>query len=128
MLSSHLMTREPPDSSDGLTADELFHILADDRRRATISLLATVEGSVELASLAERILDERGDGQSAEEEQALRVYMSLYHSHIPKMEEAGLVSYSQHDDTVSPTDGLDDAIKLLRLVATDSERASRDGN
>ncbi|WP_425607567.1 DUF7344 domain-containing protein [Natrinema zhouii] len=36
-------------------------------------------------------------------EEVKRIYMPLYHTHIPKLEEADLVHYKQERDTVTLT-------------------------
>ena len=121
------MAGEPTDETDR-TLDEIFEVLADGRRRTVVSYLSGVDGPVDLAVLADRVVEERTDGQSSNDgEEALKTYMNLYHSHIPKMEAAGLVTYVQDEDVVVPSDRLDDVHRYLQAISGDGEPRIDDG-
>jgi len=58
-------------------------------------------------------------------EEVKEVYMSLYHSHVPKLEEADLVTYDQEGDLVSITErGLEVGSSLGTLADRFSEETS----
>jgi len=85
-----------------LTQDLVFDILSSARRRYVLYLLKT-EGRMELTELAEHVAAREND-TSVEEltrQQRKRVYVSLYQTHIPKLEDAGFVEYDQDSGYVS---------------------------
>lgn len=83
--------------------DTIFHVLSHHRRRHTLRVLFAYEPPITLADLADEVaVRENGtrlDEISAEDVQ--EIYLSLYHSHIPKLAEAGLVQYEQEQDLVT---------------------------
>lgn len=88
--------------------DELFQILSNSRRRYIIFYLSEAGESLPLKELATKIAAaESGTPESditAEERQ--RVYISLYQTHLPKLEEADIVSYDDEERTVELTDDI----------------------
>jgi hypothetical protein len=98
--------------SGSMTFDELFDVLADERRRIALYCLDTRGRELGLDELADAVARlERGidDGESAHlsDEDVQSVYIDLYHTHVPKMEDCGIV---EHD----PASG----IVRLRSVLT----------
>lgn len=54
-----------------------------------------------------------------------RIYMDLYHKHIPKLVEHDIVEYDQEHDLIFPTDRTTQLKPLLKLSAsTDSPEYS----
>ncbi|MFC6976850.1 ArsR family transcriptional regulator [Halomicroarcula sp. GCM10025709] len=100
---------QPPDSpaeaDPGIAPETAFDILRNSRRRlAIVYLLETEGGAVSLGDLAEHVAAIE-NGVSREElssAQRKRVYVSLYQSHLPRMEEAGIVRFDQDRGLVSP--------------------------
>jgi DNA-binding transcriptional ArsR family regulator len=85
-----------------LTQDLVFDILSSARRRYVLYLLKT-EGPMELTELSEHVAAREND-TSVEElsrQQRKRVYVSLYQTHIPKLEDAGFVEYDQDSGQVT---------------------------
>ncbi|QLG27432.1 hypothetical protein HUG10_07665 [Halorarum halophilum] len=100
----------------------VFRALADTRRRAALSCLQKHQ-TVFLPDLAEHVAEqERGtDVTTISEEWVRDVYFSLYHKHVPRLEEANLVQYEQSDDVVVKTDRVGEALMEVR-EAVDSLR------
>lgn len=93
-----VLTEEQPVSVASL--DALFSSLADHRRRMTLDLLDQRARPVELETLASQVrIVEVSDGQEppASGEQVLT---SLHHSHLPKLDASGLVSYESGERVV----------------------------
>lgn len=89
----------------GGTVDTMFAVLADQRRRYVLSLLRTHDGMVSLADLADEIVI-REHGTRLPEiptNEVRRIYLSLYHVHVPKLVDAGVVLYDQDRDLVATT-------------------------
>lgn len=58
-------------------------------------------------------------------EEVKEVYMSLYHSHVPKLEEADLITYDQEGDLVSITErGLEVGASLDSLAERFADEGS----
>lgn len=90
------------DASKECSLDEWFSLLADARRRRVLGLLWT-HNVVSLGDAAEEIaVGERG-GPITEipREEVLDVYLSLYHDHVPRLTDAGVVEYDQESDTLA---------------------------
>lgn len=92
-------------SADDLETDEIFHILQTRRRRDVLRYLRRADGPVRLGELAERVAArEQGttvDALTSSERQ--RVYISLYQSHLPKLDREGIVDYDKDRGIVERT-------------------------
>lgn len=84
-----------------LSLDAVFQLLADQRRRYALVCLEE-HGSLALSDLAEEIARRENGARIPDlaEEEVLRVYMSLWHSHIPRFETHDVVEYDQEQDVV----------------------------
>lgn len=87
---------------ESLTQDVVFDVLSSARRRYVLHLLKT-EGEMELTELAEHVAAQENDTTVEEltKQQRKRVYVSLYQTHVPKLEDAGLVEYDQETSMVN---------------------------
>lgn len=99
----------------------LHSTLAHPRRRLVLYHLNHAESMQSLPDLAEYVAAQESHRNVSEidEESARDVYVSLYHAHIPVLEEASLVQYDQQDDLVEleeyPVDFIDeDALETGR--------------
>jgi hypothetical protein len=96
----------PPSDSDAtLTRGESYDLLSNPRRRYVLYYLGRQDGPVSIGTLADRVAAWEND-TSVEEvgsQERKRVYVSLYQTHVPKLEEAGLVRYEQDDGTIELT-------------------------
>lgn len=87
--------------SDSAPLDAIFDLLSNQRRRYALMCLSEHQ-SLTLADLAEQVTSREQETSILEipEEDVLRVYMSLWHAHIPKLAEADVVVYDQERDLV----------------------------
>jgi len=78
-----------------LSRDRVFDILSSPRRRYVLYYLREYGGPVELTDLAEELAAWENDTTVAEisPQARKRVYVSLYQTHVPKLDEAGLIDY-----------------------------------
>lgn len=84
--------------------DDALSVLSHRRRRVTIEVMRTHEDTLTLADLAEEVTS-RLTGRpivDVDAETVAEVYISLYHDHLPRLVEAGLLEYDQDRDLVSP--------------------------
>lgn len=81
-----------------LSRDMVFDVLKNQRRRYALHYLKQAEGTVQLSDLAEQVAAWENDTTvgaiSAAERK--RVYTALYQSHLPKLDDAGIVDYNQN--------------------------------
>lgn len=73
----------------------MFDLLSSSRRRFVLQYLSRHEGPVPFSELANELAawENDTDVEDITERQRKRVYVSLYQTHIPKLEEAGIVDY-----------------------------------
>lgn len=98
--------------------DELFDALADWRRRCVLRCLQASDRPTALADVAAEVAARTSDSASAEvsEETVERVYASLYHVHVPKLADVGVVDYDRDRATVALTDDADRARPFLEAA------------
>lgn len=84
---------ESSDASDGLESDDLFYLLGNDRRRSTVEILARERRSVDVSDLAHEIVD-------GEDSSYKSAYVSLQQSHLPQLDEHGVVVYDRDEREV----------------------------
>ncbi len=95
------------DPQPELERDDLFHLLQSGRRRAVLSyLLAQGEESYVMRDIAEAIAawENETTVEALSSTQRQRVYIALYQSHLPKLDEYGVIEYEQSRGTVVPTE------------------------
>lgn len=98
--------------TENLTKDEVFEVLSSSRRRQMLYNLHRRGGEADLRDLAR-------DTATAEnidpvtDDVIKRLYISLYQTHVPKLEKSGLVRYDSDDKTVSLTDRVTDIAHVL---------------
>ena len=82
---------------------ERFELLAHDRRRELLQLLPEVDTPVDLDDLArELVAREQGVPISEiEGERVRRCRIALYHHHLPKLADAGVVTFDADHRTVA---------------------------
>ena len=118
----HRMTAKPPTDADGTDNErsddevtefgdpiqkdrtrDLFDVLSHRRRRYVLSLLRD-HRSLTIADLADCIAEIEQDCPITEipADEVLYVYISLYHNHLPKLSDAGLIRYNREREIVGP--------------------------
>lgn len=89
-----------------LTQTEAFDILSNDRRRHALHYLLSHDEGTEIGELSRQVAawenGESLDQVTAEERR--RVYVSLHQTHLPRMDEAGILQYENSRDTIALTE------------------------
>lgn len=95
----------PPHERDSLSEGEIFDLLSNSRRRSVLRHLEREGEPTQLQRLAELIAAHENDktvGRLTDRERK-RVYVSLYQTHVPAMEEAGVIEYDPESGRIRPT-------------------------
>lgn len=81
----------------------LFGALAGRRRRLVLHCLREYQTPIALADLADEIATREHETSISNipAEEVKRIYMTLYHTHIPKLADANIVEYAQEEDLVT---------------------------
>jgi len=89
-----------------LSRDQVFDILSSPRRRYVLYYLREYGGPVELTALAEKLAAWENDTTVEElpAQARKRVYVSLYQTHVPKLEESGLIEYDSDSGELALAD------------------------
>lgn len=89
-----------------LTQDLVFDILSSPRRRYVLYYLRQTGEPVALNDLAEQVAAWENETAVADlsDQERKRVYVSLYQTHIPKLDSVGIVDYDQQSGMVELTD------------------------
>jgi hypothetical protein len=119
MTSENPAGRAPSSSPTDLTATDLFPLLAHDRRRNILHYLAGRAGSVPLGELAEQLAIWEDDPTHDHYE---RILTSLYHTHLPKLVEAGVIDYRVKQETVTGLSAIDTVRPYLDLAIRDDHK------
>lgn len=82
--------------------DALLDLLAHRHRRAVLSILRERDAPMHLCELARELAAREGEDTRDRERRELqdRLYLSLYHRHVPKLVEAGVVRFDRKRRTV----------------------------
>ena len=101
--------------ADSLSEDMAFTLLSNPRRRFVISYLSHRGSPVGIHELAEQIAawENETDVDELTREDRKKAYISLYQTHIPKLEDAGIITYDEDERLVALTDGADEVTRYM---------------
>lgn len=113
-------TNEP-----ALEKDDVFHLLQSGRRRAVLRYFAIHpdRDTFEMRTVAEEVAawENETTVEQITSDQRQRVYIALYQSHLPKLDEYGVIDYNQPRGTIEPTE----RTALFRPYIEDEFRTDR---
>ncbi|WP_254829355.1 DUF7344 domain-containing protein [Haloglomus salinum] len=99
------------DANTSIEKDDAFHILQNSRRRAVLRYLAAhdEEERFVMRDLAEEVAAWEHDTtvQQLVSDERQRVYIALYQSHLPKLDDHDIIEYNQSRGVVEPTELVD---------------------
>ena len=84
--------------------DEALQTLAHHRRRLTLAVIREHDEAVSLPDVADEVAV-REHGRPLPElsaETVAEIYISIYHDHLPRLVDIGLIAYDQERDIVRP--------------------------
>jgi hypothetical protein len=115
-MSTQLQTS--PEPGDGLSDDEIFDVLQNERRRYVLQYLRENGGPVSLGDLASHVAAAEYECEYDEvtSAQRKRVYTTLQQSHLPRMDKAGIVSFDDENGVIETTAQTEDLTVYLEIV------------
>lgn len=90
-------------NTDEVDKDAIFEVLSSSRRRQLLYYLHQHGNEATLRDLAREVAITE-TGEPVDNDVVKRLYISLYQTHIPKLEEEGLVVYNEEEKRVELTD------------------------
>ncbi|WP_433625635.1 DUF7344 domain-containing protein [Halomicrococcus sp. NG-SE-24] len=97
--------------------DTLFDVLSNPYRRYALAQLARHGGELRVDELVERLVDWEAERGAPADPDRRRVASMLYHVHLPKLADVGLVEYDQEEATVAPGTEADVVKPFLDLIS-----------
>lgn len=86
--------------SEHLTDTERHRLLASERRRTILDVLAGRATPVDLADLARTVAAREADTDEDDPKDVERVTVSLHHNHLPKMDDLDVLHYDVESNRV----------------------------
>ena len=125
-------TDEPTAKSDGqqianpITLDETFDVLRNVRRRYVLREIAEHDGPVPFGELVDLVAARENDTEPGAVDSGTRkaVYTSLYQSHLPKLDDMGVVVHDRQSGPVRAGPHLDEVLECLEAVRGARSRQS----
>ncbi|MFC7138304.1 hypothetical protein ACFQMA_00455 [Halosimplex aquaticum] len=110
------METHPTDETRSVT--DAFGLLGHRYRRYAVRTLGEHRCELALADLADEAarLEYDDDLSAIASEDVRELYLSLYHTHVPKLVEGNAVTYDQDADIVAPLDRIDSLVQVLDAV------------
>ena len=119
MASVQQLDGEGAEPTTEVSEDELFDVLANQRRRFAVHLLKREEADkLEIGDMAEQIAAWENGIETAEitGNERKRVYTALQQSHLPKMDDAGVVNFNKDRGVVEPTAAIQNVDLYMDVV------------
>lgn len=103
---------------DDPALDTVFEALSHRRRRYVLECLPEVTAPIPLRALAEAVADRENEAPATEisEEEILERRISLEHRHLPKLVDAGLITYDREQQLVREKEAADRAQRIRALA------------
>ena len=106
------------DEGGGLSKGEVFEVLRNQRRRYVLQYLKQDSRPVELGDLAQQVAawEYETVPEEVTPEQRKRVYTTLQQTHLPKMDEAGILEFDSDAGIIRVTDRTGEISIYLEIV------------
>ena len=108
----------PRTSAESLSKGEIFEVLRNQRRRYVLQYLKQDDRPVELGDLAQQVAawEYETTLDAVTPEQRKRVYTTLQQTHLPKMDETGILTFDADRGVIEPNDRTADISIYLEIV------------
>lgn len=101
-----------------LEMDHVFEALAHPRRRYLLyTLLEDTEWSLEAIAVKVAGWEQDVSHGTVSDEEAERVYVSLYHNHIPRLVDEGIIEFDVPTETIRPGPHAEQVLSVLETTS-----------
>lgn len=99
-------SRGLPEGDGDLSPETTFDLLSDRRRRTVVAFLLIHKRSLTVSDLAKLIAEREHETEITElsGDEVRAIHTDLYHVHVPRLADAGVVEYDEKRDLVEPTE------------------------
>lgn len=118
MSGDESSTESVPGGLSDLSSQQLYSVIGDRRRRYTVHYLKQQDSEVSVRDLSEQVAAWENGKSTAEltSKERKRVYISLYQSHLPTLDEEGIVVYDEDRKTVELSPAMAQRTIYLEIV------------
>jgi hypothetical protein len=118
-VSDIVDSEDESETTEELSRDLVFDVLKNRRRRYALHYMRHADDSVQLSELAEQVAAWENDitVEAITAAERKRVYTALYQSHLPKLDDAGIVDYNQNRGIVELSEAAEQLDVYLDLDA-----------
>lgn len=114
-------------AASSISEETVFHVLRNRRRRYALHYLKQRGETVSVGQLAEQVAAWENDTpvEAVSSTERKRVYISLLQSHLPTLDEAGMVDFDDSTSTVGLTEAARNVDIYVELVSKNDNRWPR---
>ncbi|EMA01112.1 hypothetical protein SAMN05443574_101545 [Haloarcula vallismortis] len=122
------MNTKQTEVPDSLPLDDRLSLLSSHYRRYLLYGLSQYTTPVSLAVLTDTVTEfEHGTPVEQYRDERLKIYTALYHNHLPRLVDAGVVQYNQSEDLVDIGPNAPALVPLLESTIEHDLSASGNG-
>lgn len=103
-------------ATEDLDAGQIHDILRNDRRRLAIKCLRERGGRLSVRELSEQVAARETGESPAPRDKRRSVYVSLHQTHLPKLDELGIVEYDTDEKEVALRDRATEITTYMEVV------------
>ena len=100
-----------------LDESEIHDILRNDRRRRIIRRLRDVDGTVSVNDLSEHIASVESGEDPAPRNVRKSVYVSLHQTHLPKLDEWGVIDYDPQSKDLHLNERVEEVVVYMEVLS-----------
>ncbi|MFC4449250.1 DUF7344 domain-containing protein [Halorussus aquaticus] len=108
------------DREGELEPSQIHNVLRNDRRRHVIRHLRDEGGPISVDTLAEHIATVETGESPPPRDVRKSVYVSLHQTHLPKLDELGIVDYDQREQVLELRDRAEEVEVYMEVVSEDN--------
>ena len=108
---------QPMYRSPTLDETEIHKVLSNGRRRQVLQHLGKTPGRINVWELSRSIAEAETNASPPPEDLHKSVYSSLHQTHLPKLQEMGIVEYDQEENAIELREGARDVRVYMEVVS-----------
>ncbi len=115
-IDASIMKLTQPEDGRELDESEIHNVLRNDRRRETLRYLRESDGSLSVDDLSEHIATLETGESPPPRNVRKSVYVSLHQTHLPKLDDLGIVAYDQRSKELTLEDRVREVEVYMEVV------------